>query len=76
MAEYGNIVVTVRAPTVDDAPDRALITLALIAHPNSHLWIQGDRIYVGHNPDGKPIYYRVTGWEPDPGALIVERERP
>lgn len=76
MGEYGNIEVTHRSPVVVEAPDRALISLEMIAHPGSQLDVRGGRIYVGHTAGGRPVCYRVVGWEPAGGSLIVEREAP
>lgn len=72
MAEQRDVIrVTHHAPTVDHAPDRALLSLAAIA---AMPWLpDADRIYVGHDDTG-PVYYQVVGWDATERALIVERE--
>jgi hypothetical protein len=70
--DFGDIHVTRHAPTVDNAPARALIGLSSIRHGGVEP--HGDRLYIGHWRDGQAVYYRVIGWHAERQALIVERE--
>ena len=70
-ADFGNIVITRNAPTVDSAPARALVSLGSL---NRGVEPCGDRLYVGHWRDGTPVYYRVIGWHAERQALVVQKE--
>ena len=76
MSDYGAISVTWHAPTVDVAPERALMSASLLSGfytgAGAPWWPEPDVVYVGHI-HGEPVYYRVTGWDPDHKALILER---
>ncbi|REE62132.1 hypothetical protein BX257_4745 [Streptomyces sp. 3212.3] len=65
----GDIVMT-RVPggiRVLTAPDRASITLQLLAEACSHeLRVHGDLITIADQ-----VVYRVIGWQPDSAALTV-----
>jgi hypothetical protein len=79
VVSHGDIVVTrIEARTiVEEAPDRALITLGLLAHSApDRLTVAASTLYLGNDRSGREASYQVTGWDPDQHALIVERINP
>jgi endonuclease YncB( thermonuclease family) len=69
---YGQIVATWHAPTVDNAPARALMSAVMLRElPIAH-WRSPDTVYVG-DVRGDAVLYRITGWDVEEKALIVER---
>lgn len=74
---YGQIVARWAATVVVEAPERALITLELVRSlDNRALWCNADRLYLGDDQRGEEVIYRVTGWDAEATALVVERVRP
>lgn len=72
---FGEIVLTAHSPTVERAPARSLISLELLRQMASAYVAGRDRLLVGHFPDGRPCWYRVTGWSGEHKALIVELDQ-
>lgn len=62
---------------VTAAPDRALITLEVLAYSSpDRLFVSGDTLYLGSDRDRCEVSYRVVGWDAEAKALIVERLTP
>lgn len=77
--EYGEIVLTRHSPMVEKAPERSLISLAALREMKDAYFAAPDVLLVGwYFLDSRPCYYRVTGWNGEHKALIVEldKERP
>lgn len=71
--EYGTPQIVHRAPEVTHAPDRILIPIAALPSWTDSWLPAPDVVYLGHDPDGQPVYYRITGWDADAQALTAER---
>lgn len=74
---YGDIVVQRTPPTctVLEAPETAHVPLATLRGA-PEIFIAGDRLYLGCDPQGREVSYRITGWDPAQRALTVERVTP
>jgi hypothetical protein len=63
--------------TVQQAPDQSRISLEVIQHSDPELLlIRQGRLWLGDDTAGNEVVYRVTGWDADTGALVIDRERP
>lgn len=72
---HGEIVVSASTPTVEP-PDTAYANLALLADPTQvRVMPDGMTLFVGHDHDGEPIYYRVVGWDDEHLVLVLRRDR-
>ena len=76
-----NEVVITRYPAVAvvvGSPDELAISLDLVAtagDPLSTLFVHNDRIYLGNDPEGNEVVYRIVGWDPEQKALRAVRQR-
>ena len=70
---YDDIVITRGAPRVDEAPEYALIEIALLCDMAGGYFISQDVIFIGLDQGDEAIYYRVVGWNCDEKALVVQR---
>lgn len=72
--EYGTVVVSRHIPTVEEAPDRGLMSVGLLRDLDQVYLYDLDLIYIGRTADGHDVFYRITGWDPEHKALIIERD--
>jgi hypothetical protein len=77
--QIGDVVLRRVAPQVivESAPPRSRVSLEVVQKADDRLlFISGDRMYLGNDPTGAEVVYRVTGWDASACALLIERERP
>ena len=73
-AAYGELVLTRKMPAVvGSPPERTLMTVELLRSLNSAHLVGPDRICVGEDADGEPVFYRITGWNAAFSALVLTR---
>ena len=71
------VVVARSAPqlTVQVAPKNSRISLGVLQESDPELlFISGRDLYLGNDPDGREVVYRVIGWDDDSCSLLIERK--
>ena len=72
--EYGGITLRATMPVVLEAPQRTLLTAGMFASEyGASPYIDGDLVCVGQTRTGEQVWYKITGWDAEQKALILER---
>jgi hypothetical protein len=69
----GGIVVTRVPVRVQEAPERALVTLSALRDMASAYLLDGQTLYVGDDASGRPVVYTIVDWSERDRALVVAR---
>lgn len=69
--QYGDVVVRRGPAIIEKAPGVALMSPELFLRLDA-VFIDRDIIRVGEDLDGEPVSYRITGWDADHKALIIQ----
>jgi hypothetical protein len=69
----GGIVVTRVPVRVEEAPERALVTLSALRDMAGVHLLDGRTLYVGDDASGRPVVYTIVSWSEQDRALVVAR---
>jgi hypothetical protein len=71
---YRQVIFTRHVATVVEAPELALLSVNLLRQLDTVYFAGPDLLYIGNLEDGTKVHYRITGWDTDQKALIMQRE--